>query len=168
MADKSNFTPDEWKTVLTSPMFVATAVTLVDESGLWGMFREGMAGARAVLDAKSDPGGNELVKAIAAEFETSEGRGLVRETLKAAMAGGSASEVKVQILEKLADVGRILDTKAPEDAGGVKTWLEGLARQVAEAASEGGFMGFGGVKVSDAEKASLGEISQALRHVAVA
>jgi hypothetical protein len=33
---------------------------------------------------------------------------------------------------------------------------------VAEAASEGGFLGFGGVKVSDTEKATLAEISKAL------
>jgi len=33
---------------------------------------------------------------------------------------------------------------------------------VAEASTEGGFLGFGGVRVSDAEKATLTEISSAL------
>jgi hypothetical protein len=33
---------------------------------------------------------------------------------------------------------------------------------VAEAASEGGFLGIGGVQVSEAEKATLAEISNAL------
>jgi hypothetical protein len=33
---------------------------------------------------------------------------------------------------------------------------------VAEAGTEGGFLGFGGVNVSDAEKATLGEISKIL------
>jgi hypothetical protein len=34
---------------------------------------------------------------------------------------------------------------------------------VANASSEGGFLGFGGVQVSDAEKATLDEISKALK-----
>jgi hypothetical protein len=33
---------------------------------------------------------------------------------------------------------------------------------VAEASTEGGFLGFGGVRVSEAEKATLAEISGAL------
>jgi hypothetical protein len=49
-----------------------------------------------------------------------------------------------------------LEAKAPEDAPAFKAWLQAIAQRVAEAAKEGGFMGFGGVRVSDAEKATLG------------
>ena len=52
--------------------------------------------------------------------------------------------------------------KAPEDAAGFKRWLQDVAQKAAEAGTEGGFMGFGGVAVSDAEKATLAEISGAL------
>jgi len=37
-----------------------------------------------------------------------------------------------------------------------------LRHKVAEASSEGGFLGIGGVQVSDAEKATLGDIAKAL------
>ena len=37
-----------------------------------------------------------------------------------------------------------------------------LAKTVSEASSEGGFMGFGGITVSEAEKATLAEIDRAL------
>ena len=57
----------------------------------------------------------------------------------------------------------LVDAKAPDDAAGFKAWLAGISEQVANASSEGGFMGFGGVKVSDAEKATLDEISKALK-----
>jgi hypothetical protein len=40
--------------------------------------------------------------------------------------------------------------------------LRHTSQAVAEAAPEGGFLGFGGVRVSDAEKATLAEISGAL------
>ena len=41
-------------------------------------------------------------------------------------------------------------------------WLAKVANDVAEASNEGGFLGFGGVAVSDAEKATLSEISGVL------
>jgi len=40
--------------------------------------------------------------------------------------------------------------------------LQHISQAVAEASTEGGFLGFGGVRVSDAEKATLAEISGAL------
>jgi len=62
----------------------------------------------------------------------------------------------------LKEVSAILDAKAPQDAAGFKAWLQTISEHVAEAASEGGFLGIGGVKVSDAEKATLADISKAL------
>ena len=49
-----------------------------------------------------------------------------------------------------------------------RNWLQGISQHTAEAAKEGGFLGFGGVQVSDAEKATLGEISSALKMTAAA
>jgi hypothetical protein len=37
-----------------------------------------------------------------------------------------------------------------------------VSQKVAEAATEGGFLGFGGVQVSDAERATLDDIAEAL------
>ena len=49
------------------------------------------------------------------------------------------------------------------DAGSFKAWLRQISQSTAEAAKEGGgLLGFGGVQVSDAEKATLTEISSAL------
>ncbi len=42
-------------------------------------------------------------------------------------------------------------------------WLKHVAESVAEASSSGGFLGFGGVKVTEAEKATIAEIAAALR-----
>jgi hypothetical protein len=43
-----------------------------------------------------------------------------------------------------------------------RAWLQQVAQKAAEAGTEGGFLGFGSVAVSDAEKATLSEISAAL------
>ena len=164
MANKDSFTLEEWKSVMASPMLASMAVTLADPSGIWGMIQEGMANARALIDAKSDAGANELIKALGSEFQTSEGRGLAQEKLKSELTGKSPVEIKAQVLEQLGEAARILDVKAPEDAAVFKAWLEGVAHKVSEAASEGGFLGFGGVKVSDAEKASISDVSRALQN----
>jgi len=162
MADKSSFTPEEWKLVVSSPMLAGLAVTLAEPSGLWGMLKESMAGARDLLTAATDPSASALVKAVAADMETSEGRGVARDELKADLTGKSPAELKQEVIAKLTQAGQILDTKAPGDAPAFKAWLKQVAEKVAEAASEGGFLGFGGTKVSDAEKATIAEVGKAL------
>ena len=58
----------------------------------------------------------------------------------------------------------MVDAKAPDDAAAFKGWLRQISEHVAEAATEGGgFLGIGGVPVSEAEKATLTEISSALK-----
>ena len=68
MAGKADFTPEEWKAILGSPMLAGMAVTLGDPSGLWGTMKEGIASGRALLEAKNEPGANELVKALVPQF----------------------------------------------------------------------------------------------------
>jgi len=44
-----------------------------------------------------------------------------------------------------------------------KSWLRQISQHVAAASKEGGFLGIGGVRISEAEKATLNEISSALK-----
>ena len=157
MATKANFTPDEWKAILGSPMLAGMAVTLAEPSGLWGTMKEGMASGYAVLEAKRDAGASELAKALVADIAAQDG-------LKAQLTGKSPAEIKQQAIATLTRVGQILDAKAPADAPAFKAWLilRHVAEKVAEASTEGGFLGFGGVRVTDAEKASIAEVAQAL------
>ena len=162
MATKADFTPDEWKTIVGSPMVAGMAVTLSDPSGLWGMMKESMASARALLEARTAPAVNALVKELVATMETADGRKIAHDGIKAELTGKTPAEIKSQALAVLGEVGKLLDAKAPQDAADFKGWLKHVAEQVAQASSEGGFLGFGGVKVSDAEKATLAEIAKTL------
>jgi len=65
-------------------------------------------------------------------------------------------------IDALRSAAAIVDQKATTDAAGFKGWLLAIAGNVAEASKEGGFLGFGGVPVSPAEKATLSEIATAL------
>src|SRR5688572_23773199 len=113
VATKADFTADEWAKVLSSPMMAGMAVSLADPSGLWGMLQEGLASGRALVEAKSDPASNDLVKATVADLETSEGRSAAREGIRAQLAGKSAVEMKSLVLAELREVGALLDAKAP-------------------------------------------------------
>ena len=76
----------------------------------------------------------------------------------------SPEEAQKAALAKLEEVSAVLARKStPEEATEFKQWLLGIGQRVAEASNEGGFLGFGGVPVSDAEKATLADIARALK-----
>ena len=131
---------------------------------MWGTIKEGFASSSEIAKAQLDPGTNELIKAAIADLETSEGRVSVKEALQKGYSGTKPAELVQRSLANLRQVSAILDAKAPGDAQAFKTWLRGISEKVAEAASEGGFLGIGGVQVNDAEKATLADIIQGSRH----
>jgi hypothetical protein len=162
MTDKSNFTPEEWKLLLESVMMAGIAVTAAEPSGLWGLLKESFASGSAFRQAKMDPGSSPLIKAVVGDFETTQGQSTARDGLKEKLAGSKPAEIKTRCIEALRQAGALLDSKASDDAPAFKEWLHEISQHVAEAAKEGGFFGIGGVRVSEAEKATLTEISSAL------
>jgi hypothetical protein len=162
MANKQTFSPDEWNKVMESVALSGMAVTAADPSGLIGLLQESFASASTLIKAKSDTGANELVKAVVAEFETSEGRSSVREALKKRFGDAKPAEVSQRSIAALREVTALLDSKAPQDAAAFKQLLSTISSKVAEAAKEGSVLGFGGQQVSDAEKATLTDIAKVL------
>jgi len=162
MANKQNFTPEEWAKVLEGTIVAGMVVSAADPSGLWGTLKEAFASRSALDAAKLDSRSNELVKAVILDFETAEGRSSIQEALREQFTGTKPSEFIRRSLENLREVSAIVDTKAPGDADAFKTWLYYISEKVAEASMEGGFLGLGGVRVSDAEKATLADVAKAL------
>ena len=162
MADKTTFTAEEWSRLLSSPMIAGMAITAADPSGVWGLLKEGMAGGWALLEARQNSQTNPLVRAVADDFATSEGRAAAKAALQARFSGTTFNDLKNTALSELKAVASVLDGKAPEDSIAFKTWLQEVAIKAAEAGTEGGFLGFGGVAVSEAEKSTLAEIAAAL------
>jgi len=161
MAAKTDFTPDEWKLLLESVMMSGIAVTAADPSGLWGTLKESFASAQTMASGKA--GSSDLVKALVAEFETSEGRTIARDGVRDQLKGSNPAEMTAKSIDTLRRASALLDAKAPGEAADVKAWLRQISVNVAEASKEGGFLGFGGIEVSASEKATLGEIDAALK-----
>ena len=117
-------------------MLAGMAVTLAEPSGLWGT-----TSVYAVLEANRYAGANELAKALAADIETSDGFSVARDGLKTHLTGNSPAEIKQQAIAALGAGRQILDAKAPADAPAFKAWLKHVAEKVADASTEGGFLG---------------------------
>jgi hypothetical protein len=162
MTSQSNFTPEEWKIILESTMMAGIAVTAADPSGLWGLLQENMANAKAIHDAGGPEAPSDLLKAVSAELSASERHQAVRDEIAEKLWGSTPSETTRKALDILRQAATIVEAKVPADAQAFKIWLHKISQDVAEAATEGGFLGFGGVRVSEAEKATLAQISAAL------
>ena len=163
MFSKTNFSSDEWSRVAASPMVVCAAVSAADPGGLWGLLKEASAGGFALVEAKRNPNTSPLLKAMADDLSSSDTRGSITSSAQAVFKDAKPATIKESALRELRSVASIVDSKAPEEAAAFKDWLQAVAQKAAEAAKEGGFLGFGGVAVSDAEKAALAEISLALK-----
>jgi hypothetical protein len=162
MANKSNFTPDQWKKIMQAPLLAGFAVSAGDPSGFIGTLQEGMASAKALAAAKADAGADELIKAVVDDLLTPEGRSSAREGIRTLIQDCKLEEIRIRALEELRSTAKILDATAPLESRAFKNWLNYIANLVAEAGTEGGFLGFGGEKVSAAERATLADISTAL------
>jgi hypothetical protein len=158
---KDSFTSDEWARVVGAPMVAGMAVTAADPSGLVGAVQESFSVAGSLAEVKRHGSDNPLVAEVVASYESAEGRGLARETLRE-LRGKPPAELAAAAVAELGAIAALVASKAPDAAPGYRAWLRGIAAKVAEAGTEGGFLGFGGVKVSEAEKATLSQVDAAL------
>lgn len=160
MATKTDFTSDEWSKLIESAMLASVAISAAEPHGLWGFLQEGWATASGLAAARANP--SPLVTEVAAALGTSEGRTIAEDQLKSRLSGVKGAEMVSRSVDELRSVAGLLDAKAGADALPFKQWLYANAKRVAEAGTEGGFLGFGGVKVSESEKATLGQLADAL------
>lgn len=162
MANKQNFTPEEWTRVLESVVLVGMAVSAADPNGLWGTIKEALASRSSITASRLESGSSELVKTVIADFQSREGRAAIQDALRKRLSSAEPADIIQRSLDNLREVSAIVDERAPDDAAAFKAWLRGIGQTVAEASLEGGFLGIGGVRVSEAEKATLADIAKAL------
>jgi len=158
MANKTDFTSTEWSTLLKAPGWASIAVVAASPSGPFGVLKEMFAAGKVLADPTA-ASQNPLVGALVADLRTSEGR---QQAQPKEVSGKTPDEVRALAVTELKQVASLLDAKAGADADGFKRWLVTLSERVAQAATEGGFLGFGGTRVSDKEESALADIRSAL------
>ena len=160
MTSQTDFTDEEWTQLKRAPFVAGMAISLADPGGPIEAVKETAATLKTVLAAAEGGGHGELVHAIASDV-AQEAR--QRKSPLAGFKPSTGATAGVEILDELREVTRVVSEKAtPEDAGALRSWLLAVAQEAANAAKEGGFMGFHAVRVSEGEQRMLDSLSDAL------
>jgi hypothetical protein len=158
MTTKADFTEDEWATVVRSPIVAGMAITFADPGGPIEVVKETSAVLKFVTGSSSEER-DDLVGAAAREVrELAQQRKNPVGDFKprGALAGK-------EILDELSRANEIVSAKAtPEEAEAFRAWIMECAQRAADAAKEGGFMGFHAERVSQGEKDMLAQLASAL------
>lgn len=163
MTLRQHFNADDWERITALPMLVGIAVTAADPSGLWGAIKESAALASELRRARANPDDNALIAEVLTAYESADEREVVSEILRGEVRKRKPTEIVDDVVMEVERLMMLTASKLPDDAPGFGRWLMEIARQVAEAANEGGFLGFGGEQVSPEERATLDRLALAIR-----
>jgi len=166
----SHFTEDEQFLLMSVPAMIGSAVSMSEKSGVVGTVKEAMASARSLVGGIKQYPDNRVIQdilpAIAERKEALEQAKQYRQKAITRMQENGVNnpeKFKQQLLQDCREVSLILDNKASEqDKQEYKQWAMTLAEQVAMAAKEGGFLGFGGEQISPGEVQMISEIANAI------
>jgi hypothetical protein len=162
MATKTDFTAQEWETLRDAPHLVMLSVATAGGSGPLGSIKEAFAPAGAIVAAAK--GNNALLREICDQEELKAAQKSIRGTIKwGSDVQALRDEMQTAAADKAAQAYSILKQKtSTEDVDAYRHLLVDIAERTAQAAKEGSFLGFGGERVSEAERAVITRISKAL------
>ena len=161
MTSKADFTDEEWARLKRAPIVAGMGISLADPGGPIEALKETAAVLKTVLAGAEDGGRGELVDALTADI-SEDARAHHNPAAGFKPKAGTAG---VEILDELRAVNGIVTEKAsPEDAAAFRELLLTAAQNAANAAKEGGFMGWHAVRVSEGEQKMLDSLRDALGH----
>jgi hypothetical protein len=147
---KADFNAEDWSTVVDGPLYAGLRVIAADRGGT---VRESLAMGRVYQDARAQHGKSALLDELVLSPPSIDPQRLQQ-------AGGDISAVATEHLRKAMSI--LESVATPEEVDAYKTFVMTVAQAVAGAHKEGGFLGVGGKRISDAENQALDEISAAL------
>ena len=161
MATQKSFTKEEWALLRVTPSFVAVGITAADPSGLYASIKEVIAGTNEMIEMLHANSGLELFVALAADRSAVD-----VPDLEPLLGEGSHEQqmqnFKIAALEHVSAATRVVTRNASADeSDAYRRLLVNVARKTANAAKEGGFLGLGGVRVSDKEQVFINAVSRA-------
>ena len=157
MTTKSDFTEEEWVRVRRARFVAGMAISLADPGGPIEMAKESMA---TVKTATNPPTREQLLADVALDIQSMTQQ---RQNPLSDFKVTDAGQAGQQILDELRAVKDLVAAKAaPEETSAFGQWLLATAQAAADAAKEGGFMGFGATQVSQGEKDMLDKVRSAV------
>lgn len=157
MLNETDFTPDEWEAIVSLPIKAGILVMWSHETNPLEFLSEVSTLTTAVIDAAESE--NPLISAVAQyqRDRNEEFRIEAPDSLEA------AQHFNTVVIEQCLVVREVLKAKAAPEVGTIfKQWVVGIARRVAEASKEGGFLSLFGEDVSEYERETIERINDAL------
>jgi hypothetical protein len=157
MTTKSDFPEGEWARIVRAPFVAGLAISLADPGGPIEAAKESMATIRS---ATNPPTREQLLAEIALELQAMTQQR--HNPLKGYKPTGGTAPGE-QVVAELREVLDLVAARAtPEETSAFAAWLIATAQAAADAAKDGGFMGFGAKQVSDGEQAMLDRLRSSL------
>ena len=157
MTTKSDFPEDEWARIVRAPFVAGLAISLADPGGPIELAKESMA---TIKSATNPPSREQLLAEVALELQA------LTQQRHNPLKGYKPTKGEApgeQVLEELRGVREIVAARAtPEETSAFGRWLLATAQAAADAAKDGGFMGFGAKQVSEGEQAMLDRLGEAV------
>jgi hypothetical protein len=153
---KDGFTEEEWTRVRRAPLVAGLAISLADPGGPIEAAKESMA---TLKNATNPPTREQLLSEVALEIQSmAQSRENPLKGFKPASPNPGEG-----VLDELRGVVAIVVAKATaEEAAAFGSWLVVAAQAAADAAKDGGFMGFHAVRVSEREQAMIDKVKEAV------
>ena len=159
MTTKNDFSEEEWTRIVRAPFVAGLAISIADPGGPIEVAKESVAMIKAATNPTSR---EQLVAEVALDIqaEVQQKKNPLKGFKASAEAAGSAGE---QVLAELSAVRAIVSESAtPEETAAFGQWLVDTAQAAADAAKEGGFMGFRAEQVSAREQEMLDAVRAAV------
>ncbi len=160
MLTKADFNAEEWNVIRRAPFMAGLVVVAASPSGPIGLVQEMFAVTKTLSDVKQHGSSSGLVKAVVADLETAEAR---QAGTPPELQGKPPEQLRIAALEACRRAAAVVEKKAkPDETQAFKEWLVAVGQKVAQAAKEGGFLGFGGTRMSEQETSALKDLTSAL------
>jgi hypothetical protein len=154
---KNDFSEEEWTRIVRGPFLAGLSISLADPGGPIEAAKESMA---MIKSAVNPPSREQLLAEVALEpqAQTQQRHNPLKDYKPA-----KGQPPGKQVLEDLRSVMSTVAARAtPEETAAFGQWLLTTAQAAADAAKDGGFMGFGAKQVSDGEQAMLDQLREAV------
>jgi hypothetical protein len=166
-----SYSDDELALLAYVPQVIGSAVASAASSGLFGTGKELFASSTSILDGVKSYPNNALIRQIVPDPAGDRSKAIeqmkrVRDWSMARLKEkgvDSSEKLRTQALADARAAAQLVSEKSSAaEAAEYKQWALSVAEKVAAAATEGGFLGFGGERVSAAERQIIDELRAAL------
>lgn len=158
MTTKTEFPEAEWTRIVRAPFVAGMAISIADPGGPIEAAKESMA---TIKSATNPPSREQLLAEVALDIQAMTQQ---RHNPLKGFKLNKDSHPGEQVLEELRVVQALVAARAtPAETAAFGEWLLATSQAAANAAKDGGFMGFGAKQVSDGEQAMLDKVSAVVR-----